>query len=346
MNAGFNGEGPTTQMAMIKKHDVIPKAESIPSGISVIQGSFGLCGDPFSHRKDRTTQPLQQPEALNQLSTLAYSNAMEGKPMTWSFQTDAIISSEFIEAVSNDVIIESASITELKGNKACIGTNVEASPKTVTEITPTDFNDSSNILLTSLLEQLVNADEAPSATCDEEISDVDDMDTIDDVSNQYDQEESHDNEGSILEAFDFTEEYVQNDKSVNGACEPWSLPTLPPALPSISEPSQAESLQHINVNRQVEHRPKYLSTQQLLNAMEQSQKSQQQIYDWDKKMGLRISHSKTMRQTRRSRKKLQDLYGWVDPSAVKKKRGYKSIHGRRQMLRNPQLGRNVVPPSA
>ena len=38
--------------------------------------------------------------------------------------------------------------------------------------------------------------------------------------------------------------------------------------------------------------------------MERSQRSQQLIHDWDRKMGLKRSHSKTMRLTMRSRKKL------------------------------------------
>lgn len=42
-------------------------------------------------------------------------------------------------------------------------------------------------------------------------------------------------------------------------------------------------------------------------AMERSQKSQQNIHDWDRKMGLKRSHSKTMRQSTRSRKKLRSL---------------------------------------
>lgn len=39
-------------------------------------------------------------------------------------------------------------------------------------------------------------------------------------------------------------------------------------------------------------------------AMEKSQNSQQSIHDWDRKMGLKKSHSKTMREVTRSRKKL------------------------------------------
>ena len=42
-------------------------------------------------------------------------------------------------------------------------------------------------------------------------------------------------------------------------------------------------------------------------AMEKSAKSQQEIQDWDKKMGLKRSHSKTMRLSSRSRKKLRSI---------------------------------------
>jgi hypothetical protein len=41
------------------------------------------------------------------------------------------------------------------------------------------------------------------------------------------------------------------------------------------------------------------------SAMENSTKSQQDIHDWDRKMGLKRSHSKTMRLSMRSRKKLR-----------------------------------------
>ena len=43
------------------------------------------------------------------------------------------------------------------------------------------------------------------------------------------------------------------------------------------------------------------------DAMSMSQKSQHAIHDWDKKMGLKRSHSKTMRLSMRSRKKLKTL---------------------------------------
>ena len=53
---------------------------------------------------------------------------------------------------------------------------------------------------------------------------------------------------------------------------------------------------------------KVMSAMETFNtAMEQSQKSQQDIHDWDRKMGLKRSHSKTMRQSSRSRKKLRSV---------------------------------------
>ena len=45
----------------------------------------------------------------------------------------------------------------------------------------------------------------------------------------------------------------------------------------------------------------------LLNNMKLSRESQQALHDWDKSMGLRKSHSKTMRASSRSRKKLQEM---------------------------------------
>lgn len=42
-------------------------------------------------------------------------------------------------------------------------------------------------------------------------------------------------------------------------------------------------------------------------AMEKSQKTQQDIHDWDRTMGLKRSHCKTMRLTTRSRKKLRQM---------------------------------------
>jgi hypothetical protein len=47
------------------------------------------------------------------------------------------------------------------------------------------------------------------------------------------------------------------------------------------------------------------SMEAFAEAMAKSQKSQQNIHDWDRKMGLKRSHSKTMRLSMRSRKKLK-----------------------------------------
>lgn len=46
-----------------------------------------------------------------------------------------------------------------------------------------------------------------------------------------------------------------------------------------------------------------------IEAMEQSQITQQRIQDWDRKMGLKRSHSMTMRLSAQSRKKLQGQLG-------------------------------------
>jgi len=48
-------------------------------------------------------------------------------------------------------------------------------------------------------------------------------------------------------------------------------------------------------------------SEELGTTMTASQASQQSIHDWDKAMGLRRSHSKTMRASQRSRKKLQEV---------------------------------------
>jgi hypothetical protein len=55
--------------------------------------------------------------------------------------------------------------------------------------------------------------------------------------------------------------------------------------------------------------PEYLTVmmESLANSMAETFKSQQSIHDWDKKMGLKRSHSKTMRMSMRTRKKLRAL---------------------------------------
>lgn len=52
------------------------------------------------------------------------------------------------------------------------------------------------------------------------------------------------------------------------------------------------------------------------NAMQRTQKSQQEIHNWDKKMGLRRSHSKVMRLSFRSRKQLCKLLKKKNSSRV------------------------------
>jgi hypothetical protein len=70
-----------------------------------------------------------------------------------------------------------------------------------------------------------------------------------------------------------------------------------------TEPACKKSKMDPNVN------PKALKSkmQAFASAMEKSTKSQQAIHDWDRKMGLKRSHSKTMRMSMRSRKKLRTL---------------------------------------
>ncbi|KAL3926475.1 MAG: hypothetical protein SGARI_005594, partial [Bacillariaceae sp.] len=46
---------------------------------------------------------------------------------------------------------------------------------------------------------------------------------------------------------------------------------------------------------------------QFASAMDKTSQSQQDIHDWDRKMGLKRSHSKTMRLSMRSRKKLRAI---------------------------------------
>lgn len=46
-----------------------------------------------------------------------------------------------------------------------------------------------------------------------------------------------------------------------------------------------------------------------LGTMKSTRRSQMKIHQWDKKMGLRRSHSKTMRNSMKTRKKLQKMFG-------------------------------------
>lgn len=59
----------------------------------------------------------------------------------------------------------------------------------------------------------------------------------------------------------------------------------------------------------------YESFKKLYVCMEQSKASQTAIHDWDRKMGLRRSHSQTMRNSSRSRKKLITVMTWSSKSS-------------------------------
>jgi hypothetical protein len=66
----------------------------------------------------------------------------------------------------------------------------------------------------------------------------------------------------------------------------------------------------------IDYDPDYFThtMESLATSMAETFKSQQSIHDWDKKMGLKRSHSKTMRMSMRTRKKLRAL--------IKKELGY------------------------
>ena len=68
--------------------------------------------------------------------------------------------------------------------------------------------------------------------------------------------------------------------------------------PSRFQAFSRSTLSHVNLKETMEL---------FYDAMSMSQKSQHAIHDWDKKMGLKRSHSKTMRLSMRSRKKLKTM---------------------------------------
>lgn len=72
----------------------------------------------------------------------------------------------------------------------------------------------------------------------------------------------------------------------------------PPPPPPASVPFAGELLPDLESKQVIEA---------FTVAMTQSHKSQQAIHAWDKKMGLKRSHSKTMRLSMRSRKKLKSM---------------------------------------
>lgn len=81
-------------------------------------------------------------------------------------------------------------------------------------------------------------------------------------------------------------------------------------------PKEQKSDVCLNIPRQVSTRVERLDLnidiatlrsefENFVRAMEKSMKSQQDIHDWDRRMGLKRSHSKTMRLSMRSRNKLR-----------------------------------------
>lgn len=89
------------------------------------------------------------------------------------------------------------------------------------------------------------------------------------------------------------------------------IPVPPPPVASFgtarrakAKKPQLEALQGLMTGDLEKARKTLMS---LSAAMEKSLKSQQDIHDWDRKMGLKRSHSKTMRLTTRSRKKLRAM---------------------------------------
>lgn len=76
---------------------------------------------------------------------------------------------------------------------------------------------------------------------------------------------------------------------------PWpSVPLVPPTMRIPPLPVVAAS-------------ERKLLMQKFTAAMTQSYKSQKAVHDWDRKMGLKRSHSKTMRLSMRSRRKLKSM---------------------------------------
>lgn len=101
-------------------------------------------------------------------------------------------------------------------------------------------------------------------------------------------------EDSLQSRFSISSRVSQMDRidSKNGPHEDDSAkPTKNPFknVPSVEKPSFKEALENF------------------AETMEKSAQSQQSIHDWDRKMGLKKSHSKTMRLCSRSRKKTLSL---------------------------------------
>jgi hypothetical protein len=75
------------------------------------------------------------------------------------------------------------------------------------------------------------------------------------------------------------------------------------------EEEQGEPTQHATIPiLQMDPEKAREHMESFTRAMEKSQKTQQDIHDWDRQMGLKRSHSKTMRLSTRSRKKLRATF--------------------------------------
>lgn len=76
-----------------------------------------------------------------------------------------------------------------------------------------------------------------------------------------------------------------------------------------TDDDEGDEIDHVQ-QENVKYEPKQVQkiVQAFRAAMERSQYTQQSIHDWDKKMGLKRSHSKTMRLSARSRKKLRAIF--------------------------------------
>merc|ERR1719384_2145293 len=90
-----------------------------------------------------------------------------------------------------------------------------------------------------------------------------------------------------------------------------------------TETADAETLQ-----QQVS--PFLTAVESLQQKMQKSQQSQKNIQSWDKKMGLKRSHSSTMTKTHRSRKQLRELFEIQKKMLESKVNNMDGIHHRTQ----------------
>lgn len=95
-----------------------------------------------------------------------------------------------------------------------------------------------------------------------------------------------------------------------------TMENVPPPQVSLPKQQRAKQQQQPSNHKKGDGQPSLIignpketkkKLMSLSTAMEKSQQSQQDIHDWDRKMGLKRSHSKTMRLSMRSRKKLRAM---------------------------------------